>query len=62
LHPFGCGAATWWFCNAHKKTNATVIWLQAWILQQAKWLHELLLQQNTWLQYDNIDTNELVAK
>jgi hypothetical protein len=42
LHPFGCGVAIWWFCNAHKKTNATNFWLQTQILQPAKWLHELL--------------------
>jgi hypothetical protein len=46
----------------HKKTNATMIWLQARILQPTEWLHELLLRRNTWLQYESIAMNEIVAK
>jgi hypothetical protein len=45
-----------------KKTNATTIWLQAWILEPAGWLHVLLLRRNTWQQYNSIATNEFIAK
>jgi hypothetical protein len=46
----------------HKKTNTTMIWLQARILLPAEGLRESLLRRNTWLQYDIIAMNELVAK
>jgi hypothetical protein len=61
LHPFDVVLQYDGFAM-HKKTNTTMIWLQARILLPAEGLRESLLRRNTWLQYDIIAMNELVAK